>query len=532
MRMKRRMKGLGLTCLALICAIPVLAATANPAPPQSFEAAIDVRVVNVEAVVMDGRGRRVEGLDAVDFRLLVDGREVPIDYFTEVKDGEVVAGRTASGAPAPAASASPGEEVGTNYLVFIDELFSIASPRDIVLKRLIKDLSRLGPADRMAVLAFNGQEITRLSDWTNDREALAGTFRTAMARPSLGIARLAERRSEGMIVGDLAGIGALYPLIADIENAVAAISATMRATTVPPGRKVLLLLSGGMAAPEGITGNGQRGAFGIYDVPRDEELFAPIIETANLLGFTLYTVDVQGHDPETSSLDVQSMEPIRHDFITSSWERGADYALELLAQRTGGKAVINSARLNALERVTADTRSYYWLGFTPQWRADGTKHDIRLEVRKGLSVRARTGFSDLTREAEAQLETESRLLFGGGTSAEAMRAQAGEPRRAGLFKMELPVALEIPASALTPLPADGGWQVEATLSVTPLDEGVGNAEWQTLPIRLTLAELPAPGAFTHYETTLKLPRASKRVVIAVSDDRGTGKAWTAMEVRP
>jgi len=47
-------------------------------------------------VVADHRGRGVPGLAATDFRLLVDGREVPIDYFTEI-----VAGAAAAPAPAP-----------------------------------------------------------------------------------------------------------------------------------------------------------------------------------------------------------------------------------------------------------------------------------------------------------------------------------------------------------------------------------------------------------------------------------------------
>ena len=51
-------------------------------------ATIDVRVVNVEAVVTAASGQRVPGLSAADFRLLVDGREVPVEYFAEIADGK------------------------------------------------------------------------------------------------------------------------------------------------------------------------------------------------------------------------------------------------------------------------------------------------------------------------------------------------------------------------------------------------------------------------------------------------------------
>lgn len=59
----------------------------KPALPGSFGEAIDVRVVNVEAVVTDSRGDRVRGLTAGDFRLKVDGKEAPIEFFTEIASG-------------------------------------------------------------------------------------------------------------------------------------------------------------------------------------------------------------------------------------------------------------------------------------------------------------------------------------------------------------------------------------------------------------------------------------------------------------
>ncbi|HEY4565060.1 MAG TPA: hypothetical protein VIJ36_18900 [Thermoanaerobaculia bacterium] len=62
-----------------------------PAPLPEIGASIDVRVVNVEVVVADRKGNRIEGLEAADFRLLVDGREIPIDYFTEVRGGAATA---------------------------------------------------------------------------------------------------------------------------------------------------------------------------------------------------------------------------------------------------------------------------------------------------------------------------------------------------------------------------------------------------------------------------------------------------------
>ena len=72
--------------------------------PPLFGESIDVRVVNVEAVVTDRDGNRVTGLKPGDFRLRVDGKEVPVEYFSEVHDGQRPRRRPS---PQPAARPRP-----------------------------------------------------------------------------------------------------------------------------------------------------------------------------------------------------------------------------------------------------------------------------------------------------------------------------------------------------------------------------------------------------------------------------------------
>ena len=123
----------------LLAAVP---ATGQESPlPDLFSDVIDVRVVNVEVVVTDKKGNRIRGLQASDFEVHVDGAPVQIDYFTEVDDGLA---RTSSGDGVDnVPSVTPDEPVGTNYLIFIDELSAIRRDRDRVLDGLHADL---GPA--------------------------------------------------------------------------------------------------------------------------------------------------------------------------------------------------------------------------------------------------------------------------------------------------------------------------------------------------------------------------------------------------
>src|SRR3954468_8707039 len=102
-------------CFLAVCWLAAAAqASATVAPPrvETFGESIDVRLVNVEAVVTDAKGELVRGLAAADFRLLVDGREGPVEYFTEVAAGKAASPADPAG-PAPALPA--GQAVGRSY---------------------------------------------------------------------------------------------------------------------------------------------------------------------------------------------------------------------------------------------------------------------------------------------------------------------------------------------------------------------------------------------------------------------------------
>ena len=95
-------------CLVLV-ALLLVSLSAAPAAPQTadkpgtptFGETVEVRLVNVETVVVDAANQPVRGLTKADFRLLVDGVEVPIDHFDEIV--EPSAARAASAAPGPGA---------------------------------------------------------------------------------------------------------------------------------------------------------------------------------------------------------------------------------------------------------------------------------------------------------------------------------------------------------------------------------------------------------------------------------------------
>jgi VWFA-related protein len=554
-----------------VLTLAAMLAAALPLPAQSggFGETIDVRVVNVEAVVTDRQGERVRGLSKEDFRLLVDGLEVPVDFFSEVEDGTITAAATAEGGEEPAA-----DTVGRNILLFVDDSFGIAPHRNAVLDRIGESLDRLSPRDQVAVVAFDGHKLDLLSGWTADRSRIAGALAEARGRKAHGLIIRAQLRDLNRSLGAATAIqgftplpvpttageqagrwgagydgsaflesggGAMLDLPSLLNRVVAASAAAMRAVPVLEGRKVMLLLSGGWPLLEQTSGRGLLAAGPSYlDWMPDgggagEAVFRPLVDTANRLGYTLYPVDMPGLGAGTGA-DVRDTDFSGGGLVSSPWDQATDFALNYLARETGGRAAVNSARLEALDRMAEDTRSYYWLGFTPAWQADDRHHRIEVEVRRpGLRVRARSGFTDLSRRTEMAMSTEGLLLFGSKPEApdrQLIQVVMGEPRRAGLSTVTVPVTLSIPAEALTLVPVAGGFAAEASLSVGALDRWGSRSDLPVQALRLNFDRQPRRGDVVRYRTTLRMSRGRQQVVFTLRDALSGEMLWTRLEYKP
>jgi VWFA-related protein len=528
---------------------------AAPAPPPvsaasaDFGERIDVRAVNVEVVVTDAQGKRVRGLGAEDFRLLVDGREERIDYYAEVADGETApapagpAALSAASAPATALAPPPGlaggGRVGTSYLVFLDDAFAVASQRNAALSTLERDLSLLGPADRMAIVAFDGKGLIVLSRWTGDVAVLEKALAQAAKRKTHGSRIVANRRGDQRATAidmqdlyddaDLLGVvptldvSEIWQNASGVGKAASAAAATLRGLPLPEGRRVMMVLAGG------------------WPWDGDPRALLPLTATANRLGYTLYPVHVAGFDPlvEAANAEVASV-GISADSrqqsgggpIVNGWERVSEAALKNLAKATGGVAALN--RDHALRQVVEDTRSYYWLGFSPIWRADDRPHSITVTVRRsGLSVRNRKSFFDLAPGTAAGLTAESLLLLGGDPTRKRLQVTAEAKRSIDRKVFELPLTLMIPSEVLTPLPDPAGSHVvQGWLSFASLDEKGGRARLPSQSLRAELPEAPRPGGFVRFHATLRLRRAAQRLVVSVQDPTSGAMLWGDLEVKP
>jgi len=549
---------------------------------------IDVRVVNVEVVVTDRLGKRVKDLKPGDFRLKVDGKPVPIEYFTEVRDGRAAApagsGETAA---APLPGVEPGEPIGTNYLVFIDGLFSVAQQRNVVLTHLKKELDRMAPGDRMSVVAWDGGRLARIAGWTGSREELSSALDLAMRMPSRGLERRVELKrllsdlqdmqqlqttsaaadgsddlarilgpGPGMNLTEIAYGQALGFQIAGASHAVIS---TLRGSASPPGRKVLLLLSGGWPFSLESYVRGNRPIALDRELPETQSALRELSDTANLLGYTIYPIDVPGLGSPVGEITTNPLEgqgsflggsvnsqarvdlgssnaiPLPAIYTNSDTfrEQEIEGTLLYLAKETGGKPLLNGNRETVLARASDDTRSYYWFGFTPIWQRDGKSHRVSVEMtQRGLRARSRQGFLDLTRGAEAGMKVESALLFGDLPEGAPLTLHLGEPvQGAQRGVVEIPLTVDIPAEAVTVLPEQGQYAAVAQLRLIATDERGKQSTLPVLRIRLTSPKAPRAGETLRYSTKVFLHGRADQLVAAVYDPVTGNVAAGKAEIR-
>ncbi len=539
---------------------------ATPGADQLFGEEIDVRVVNVEVAVENRAGERVTGLTSDDFRLLVDGDEVDVRYFTEVRDKRAVA----SGGSGSPPSIGEGETVATNYLLFVDDDHSQVTLRRPVLLGFRDRLGELPAADQVAVVVQSGRQLEILSPFTTDREATRsaldeldkggrfGGFLSAQRRwrladdrgslgsggaalsrdlvsaasirgavdagqfaqadsssgqgsldpearwPASGVATFAPLGPQGIRTFGLGGWVTPDMQFRDLQFSVDAVVSTMRSLDPPEGRKVFLLLAGNWASGDfGLTGIGKSTDLHLLDV---------LIDTANLLGYTVYPMDQQGG-------------------AAGGWLWGN---MRYVARGTGGRAFMAGSNVRALEIVNADTSHYYWLGFVPGYLRDDRAHDVRIEVnRPRLRVRARRGYLDLSRRGEADMEALRELLFPtdpkpGGP----LLVEVGAAERANPSRMNVPIRVYLPVGRFPALPYDGHFVQDLEVRFAAVDRMGRRTGAPVRHLRLGGASLPAADDVVLYRTSLSLRRSSHDLVVTVHDPLSRETASARMRVAP
>jgi VWFA-related protein len=393
------------TCTAASAGAGQGQAAQDPQQPRPPRIRVSVEVVAVDVQVIDSTGRPVPNLGPEKFSVTINGRRRRVVSAEQI--GGEAAAAAGEGAPAPASLASAAPE--RVIMIAVDCISFETGAAHEVIQNVRQFLRRLAPDDYVGLSVYpNGAVVAP----TTDHAAVLRALTTVVGqRDGPGLNRFRLRPSEIIDANrDLyAGSGSTlesvvrrecgtepdpncrYQLVAEITNSAlyyegqATASLGMLRTIVTqmqryPGRKTLLLVSGGMIASDSPGGRPDLGGLGVQ-VGKEAA-------AANTAIYTLY-IDSTLHDrfgAETRLADRTFNNQLRDRAVLVRW-------LEQFTGAAGG--ALFSVQLGnaeaALARIHTELSSYYLLAVEPADEdRDGRTHEVAVKLTlPKLTIRGR-----------------------------------------------------------------------------------------------------------------------------------------------
>lgn len=578
---ERRSGRTGAAALALALAAPPLAAQDDRGDLARFFEAIDVRVVELEVVVLDRDGLPVAGLGRDDFEVAADGRPVPIAHFAAHSEtGPASAPPPSAGEQAApeAAAVEPLEPV--TWLVFVDPTRLRAARRNAVLGEVGEFLAgALGPGDRSLVASFDGHGLRLASRLSDDPHAALDAL-DAVARSPVALSTLDEQSAglrreinaadplsinvtadkEQIRRDDVDGLelrGGTRALAASLLRQIEALGELEAQRT----RAALEALGGLLALASGLEGRiglllvgagydsnvvdnlyrlwdsrfselDLRSRAGLLGAREHEvaEAYARLLATLPASRTTIFTIATG----EAAGLDVVDVAGAGTALGAGSAAAAASsegrVTLAGLADATGGRTFAAGPDLGArLEAALEQLLTYYAIGVALDEQPTGP---IRFEVRvRGEGRRAvhRTRRAFTGAEDQAAAAAISQLLGSAAAGESSLAVEVGAPgERLRGGEQVVPVTLSVPLAALT-LSPDREVHRGALgyyLAVERPDGTIVRLEPRRLDFDVPNAQLQAALAESvAFRLELALPPGASRLGVAVLD-RASGQRWT------
>ncbi|HYP29301.1 MAG TPA: VWA domain-containing protein [Blastocatellia bacterium] len=413
-------------------------APAQPEPQDEDTIRIGTGAVQMDVIVTDKSGRRINGLTEADFELLDEGVPQPLDFFSAIESSRVTRNRSIRAGDGSEVRVSAARSLlatpfkGRHIALFVDDYNlsneGLLRAREAIIKYISTELSS---NDRVALISTAGA-LGLSQQFTGDRQALLSSLKRIVARGSIydrardGSLRISPAEAVRVDRGDAfvlqtvverarsEEIGyqvmtqqSIEQIIRDSSRALVAQMASGTLNTLRtlsnlihgmselPGRKVVLMLTESL-----ITGGGST-----------ESVTSQVIQTvdqARRAGVSVYALDLAGL---TSRVSAEERRPqglrTNSDSYFSTFEN-LDAAYGLVVG-TGGQLISNTNNLSAgIQDALEDSSTYYVIGFTPTTPPDNKFHKLTVTVkgRPDLVVRTRRGYLSVNHETARGTSTE------------------------------------------------------------------------------------------------------------------------------
>lgn len=527
-------------------------AAAEPAEPADlFIDRVDVNVVNIEVYVTDKKGNRITGLTVDDFELYEDKKPVKITNFFEVRGGDRVGGpeELEKVEPLPTEIQMPGafetvevpDEQRLHLVVYVDN-FNI---RPINRNRILGDLRRfliesLRPQDRVMVVSYDRSLHVRQGFTSDVRLAARATMDLEMMTGS-AVLRDSERRmaldrieeSQGPFEAQSAARSYAQSVENDLTFTLRAMKEIVDSLAGLPGRKALLYVSDGipwiagqdvyMAIDQKFTAESTSLLESLnFDFSRKYQQMA---DAANASRVAFYTLDAQGLQVN-ASISAEERGRTTGFFADSTRQQNLQVPLRFLAAETGGKAILNTnAVFDALQQVGEDFTYYYSLGYQPAHFGDGRyyKLEVKLKDGKGLQVRHREGYRDLSPDRRMNNGTYAALYYNYQSNPLDVEVEfdPANQRDDGFYLV--PIKVKVPLGKVALVPRENTFEARLRVWVSAMDDrGTSPVQQIPVPISIPADEIEqARGQHYIYTVTLLMRSGKQKVAVGVRDDLGS-----------
>ncbi|HSB36740.1 MAG TPA: VWA domain-containing protein [Thermoanaerobaculia bacterium] len=525
--------------IAFLAAAFAVAAFGQEQPLPTFREAVEVRVMDLDVVVTDSRGRPVADLTQGEFSVKVDGKTVPIDYFTRVEEGTIHAPDLASASPDRVlAEYRKGEEayVPRHFLVYVDTGHLSPGYRNRALEALRDFVTRLGPGDTGRIVLFD-RRTKDLTPWTASKETMLSAL--SGMESGVGMSRL---MTEQQTLRELDSTRSLQSRLTtarnyaqqeltEVSQMLKDMSAELTTLTALPGKKVFLFVSGGFETQPGFAMT--QYAAGRFNTPLqafDTRTLAPELDAltrrANASDVTFYAVDARGLVAEgvTASND----DPLANrPGVAFTARTDSQAGMLLLARDTGGLALINTNDFDkGLSRIYQDTSTYYSIGVNLSKLPATGYRDVQVQVsRPGLTVRARRGFAGRSGEERARDVTIAALRTNVEYRAIPVTLRLAPARKEKKYYSQ-PISVTVPASSLTLIPQGDASQARADIYIGVIDDSGNVSDVGREETTFNVPKNAPADAPLNTIVTLKTRKGNQRIVVNVQD-KTTGRMGTA-----
>jgi VWFA-related protein len=347
-----------------VCGVALAATTQQPPPqeePQQPQPPIfraNVELVRVDVSVMSRDGKAVEDLTAEDFEIEEDGLPQTVETVQFVRlSGQLPSERRES---IDIRSLDHGRREAARddvrvFVIFLDDYHVDKTPQiNIPVRRALEEfVKQLGPYDVVAVM----EPLTPLShvEFTRNREEVLAQMQAFEGRRGEVFPVRSAAEEAQLSARNLSEVRASVTL--DALNAIVTHLGGLR-----EGRKSVLFVSQGPPV-------------GLSNASPNFSRLQEVLRNANRGNVTINVLD-----PRPLGMG----------------RFGSDYIARMLADTTGGRAIVNTNNpTKQLSQIIEDASAYYLLGYTPT-RADmndGKFHKISVNLkRRGLDLVARQGY--------------------------------------------------------------------------------------------------------------------------------------------